>query len=100
MNETHLGLYKIIGVDVGLPEAVGDVSLLWLVPAEGGVELQEALRLQLLQLLLVNVVIRLVPAAEVENCRPHGFSLRLLPRPLLPSDISIVSEIDFFSKPE
>ena len=54
-----------------LPETMSDVSLLRLVPAEGCEECEHPDLLPGLQLLLVDVVLALVPAAEAEQGRAH-----------------------------
>ena len=71
--------------DIGprLSEAVSHVSLLLLVPAEGGVEGQQSLLLPPLQLSLVDVVLGLVPTSKVEQCGSNWLALALLPGPLL-----------------
>lgn len=67
----------------GLPETVSDVSLLLLVPAEGGVESQQTVLLPGLQFLLVDVVLGLVPTPEVQQGRADWLALALLPGSLL-----------------
>ena len=76
-------LQQLPDLGPGLPEAVGHVPLLRLVPAEGGEQGQHAVTFPLLELALVNVVFALVPAAEVEKGGTNWLALCLLPSSLL-----------------
>ena len=76
-------LQELPDLSSSLPETVSHVSLLFLVPAEGGVQSQQAILLPALQFLLVDVVLGLVPAPEVEQGWAHWLALALLPSSLL-----------------
>ena len=78
-TSTGIDAYKmpLISLQTGISE------FSHLVPAECGVQREEPVGGESLQLLAVDVVYLLVPAAEEEVRLAHRLTLRLLPRPLL-----------------
>ena len=76
-------LQQLPDLGPGLPEAVGHISLLGMVPAEGREQGQHSVTLPSLELALVNEVFALVPAAEVEQSGTNRLALCLLPCSLL-----------------